>query len=539
MAVPLESPRNSIEYCETFAEGETLFPPLEPVHSPPPVARKKPWALFAFLICAMITVVDMGVFIANPPQTRIFEANICLKYYREADPSVIPADGIIPEKLCKVDRVQQRLASIFGWQDMFDALPGIFLAVPYGALADRVGRKWVFIASLAGLLLSFAWGLMICYFTSLPLQLTWFSSAFLVIGGGPMVAIAIGITMMSDIAPPEKRTTIFLYVTACVLVSEMVAPILAARLMESGDWLPLMLAMGIQVSGAMIALFLPETLHLRDLPEPKDRDLQTFELQPTTSDFHWRSQIRNFQATVHFLRDDWTVALVVFTFLIHRLGRQAMGLLVRYASKRYTWEIKKAAYLTSFRAGTNLVVVATILPLVNYILLKRLRLPSHWADCYLARGSIILTTISFLIMGVAAQPGLLIIGLLVFNMGTGYSAAMRSVSIHVIGGQSSPNVGKLMSTLAMAEAIGSMVAGPLLNELFEIGMDMGSAWLGLPFLGSVVVFAFMTVATFAIDVKDKEPAYIEVHSEDDDIFDEERPTAMLEREDITRSRNPL
>ena len=84
------------------------------------------------------------------------------------------------------------------------------------------------------------------YFTSLPLQLTWFSSAFMVIGGGPVVAMAIGITMVSDIVPPEKRTTIFLYVTACVLVAEMVAPIMAARLMENGDWLPLLLAMAMK-----------------------------------------------------------------------------------------------------------------------------------------------------------------------------------------------------------------------------------------------------------------------------------------------------
>lgn len=162
MAVPLKSPRDSIEHSETLTDGETLLPPLEPTYSPSPVAPKKPWVLFAVTICAMLAVIDMGIFLANPPQTRIFEANLCLKYYRETDPSMIPTDGIIPEKLCKGDVVQQRLASIFGWQDMFDAIPGILLAVPYGTLADRVGRKWVFIASLVGLLLSFAWALMIC-----------------------------------------------------------------------------------------------------------------------------------------------------------------------------------------------------------------------------------------------------------------------------------------------------------------------------------------------------------------------------------------
>ncbi|KAF1922439.1 uncharacterized protein M421DRAFT_10546 [Didymella exigua CBS 183.55] len=108
------------------------------------------------------------------------------------------------------------MAMIFGWQEMFDAIPSIFLAIPFGVLADKVGRKWIFTASLMGLQLSSAWVLGICYFKNLPLQLTWLSSAFYLIVGGPIVAAAIGITMKSDIAPPEKRTTIFLYLTASI-----------------------------------------------------------------------------------------------------------------------------------------------------------------------------------------------------------------------------------------------------------------------------------------------------------------------------------
>jgi MFS family permease len=118
--------------------------------------------LLVGLISVMVTFIDIGAYLAEAPQTRIFEANLCLSYYREQDPSVILGDGSIPERLCKVDVVQQKLASIFGWQEMFNALPAILLAVPYGTLADRVGRKWVFTASLVGLVLSFAWVLLIC-----------------------------------------------------------------------------------------------------------------------------------------------------------------------------------------------------------------------------------------------------------------------------------------------------------------------------------------------------------------------------------------
>jgi hypothetical protein len=354
------------------------------------------------------------------------------------------------------------------------------------------------------------------YFKHLPLQLTWLSSAFFVVGGGPLVAIAIGLTMLTDIVPPEKRTTIFLYLTASVLVAEMIAPVLAARLMEKGDWLPLLLALAIQQVGICIAFFFPETLHLRDLPQPKDGGDVSIELQPKGGHFTLKAQLRNFKVAYIFLRGDKMLSLVVFSFMANRLGRQAITLLVRYASKRYGWEIKQAAYLLSLRAGANLVAVAVFLPILNWFLLKYLRLPAHWADLWLARGSIALTTVSFVIIGLAGYPALLVVGLLVYNFGTGYNAAMRSVAVHVVGGQASPDVGKLMSTIAIVESIGAMIAGPVLSAMYQWGMDLGSAWLGLPFLGSVVVLAAMTALTFSIRVEDREANYMEVQSDDEE-----------------------
>ncbi|KAF2846114.1 MFS transporter-like protein [Plenodomus tracheiphilus IPT5] len=540
MAMQTHSPRESIEM-----EGDPL---LSPVGSAtdfdqlPPIVegkKKKPWIYFVLLIVALIAIIDVGAFLADPPRTRVFEANICLAYYEEHDPTVIGGDGSIPEKLCKVDKIQQRLAMIFGWQDTFDAIPSILLAVPLGAMADKVGRKWIFAASLMGLQLNSAWVLLICYFRTLPLQLTWLSSAFFFIGGGPIVAMAIGITMLSDVVPPEKRTSVFLYLTAVVLVSEMLAPILAARLMDHGDWFPLLLALAIQQAGICLAFVFPETLHLRDLPEPKDGVEEVIELQPTSNNFTLKAQMQNFRTAFTFLRSDWTLAMVVFTFLANRLGSQSLSLIVRYASKRYDWEIKKAAYLLSFRAATNLVAITVFIPLTSVILVKKLRLPAHWADLYIARGSIILTTVSFFVMGIAGYPALLVLGLLIFNLGTGHNAAMRSISIHVVGGQSSPDIGKLMSTIAIAESVGAMVAGPMLSEMFQWGMDLGSAWIGLPFLVSVLFFAVMTVVTFVIDFRDKDSAYVEVSRDDEDAVCEvdsveQARTSALEDSRITR-----
>jgi len=94
---------------------------------------------------------------------------------------------------------------IFGWQDTFDAIPGLLLAVPLGSLADRIGRKWIFVGCLMGVQLNCVWILLICWMRTLPLQLVWFASAFYFFGGGPLVGTAIGLTIVADVVPPEKR----------------------------------------------------------------------------------------------------------------------------------------------------------------------------------------------------------------------------------------------------------------------------------------------------------------------------------------------
>lgn len=193
----------------------------------------------------------------------------------------------------------------------------------------------------------------------------------------------------------------------------------------------------------------------------------------------------------------------------------------------------QAAYLLSFRAAANLVSITVFVPLVNIVLVKYLRLATHWADLWLARGSVVLTTLSFLIIGGAAQPALLIFGLLVYNLGTGYSAAIRSVAIHIVGGQSSPNIGKLMSLFAISESIGVMIGGPLLNELFKWGMDLGQAWLGLPFLGAGMAFGLITIVTFVISVKDRdigEVAYTEVGTEEEEEESMSDSSSAVEQE---------
>lgn len=152
------SPRGSFDDPLLSTLGDDDASPIS--HVPP--KKKKPWVLLCALVFLLIACVDVGAYLAEAPKTRVYEANLCLRYYEKHDTSKIGPDGNVEEELCKIDPVQQKMASIFGWQETFDAIPSILLALPYGALADKVGRKWVFVASLVGLQLNSTWILIIC-----------------------------------------------------------------------------------------------------------------------------------------------------------------------------------------------------------------------------------------------------------------------------------------------------------------------------------------------------------------------------------------
>lgn len=79
---------------------------------------------------------------------------------------------------------------------------------------------------------------------------------------------------------------------------------------------------------------------------------------------------------------------------------------------------------------------------------------------------------------------------------------MRSVSIAVAGGQSSPDIGRLMAVIAIMEGLGAMLSGPLLNASFQWGMGLGRAFLGLPFVLSGSLFILVTVVTFMISIQE-------------------------------------
>lgn len=164
----------------------------------------KHWFGIIIVATLIVFLVDFGGFVSLAPLTRLYESISCYKYYATHDPSGIPVTGIIPEEMCKVSSVQDTVAVLNSWQNVWDVIPGILLAVPYASLADRWGRKPILLLAFFGLVCSFGWILLVCYL-QLPLYAVWLSSVWMLIGGGPVVAITILYSIATDVTPSNRR----------------------------------------------------------------------------------------------------------------------------------------------------------------------------------------------------------------------------------------------------------------------------------------------------------------------------------------------
>lgn len=137
----------------TGSQDSLLLPSSVPAHR---TRCTWPWKHVVVLCIALAVVSDIGEYLYFAPRLRLSESVICTRYYLRHDPSLVGRDGSVPEQFCKVDSVQNELATFMGWQLFFDSIPAVLLPLPYGYLADKHGRKWILFLALIGYTLSWA-----------------------------------------------------------------------------------------------------------------------------------------------------------------------------------------------------------------------------------------------------------------------------------------------------------------------------------------------------------------------------------------------
>ncbi|KAL3421494.1 ATP synthase F0 [Phlyctema vagabunda] len=475
------------------------------------------------LLIATITLIfDIAGYASYAPQLEIFEKIICREYYAHEAQATKGGSIIDPRDYdCKIAPIQAELAILNGWKDGLDTIPGkfidsnlqsqslftainqatgILLALPFGALADRIGRKPVFLLGIFGCLLSDAYIKVICWISPvLPIRSIWFSSVFYLIGGGAQTGAALMYVMVADICPPDKRATAFSQLQAAALISEVVATPVSAALMSVDPWLPFLIGFGLTITGALLALLIPETLVIKQkarstIPTGQVNEVAASSSEPTAPHSLVGSVWKELKILGHSAAGLWkdlNVILILVVFFVSYLGRQSVTLILQYASKRYHWTIAEASYLMSLRGSVNLLVLLVLLPAISVFLESRHSFSTARKDKILTQASLCLLCVGLLVIAFAFRPALIFLGLIIFALGSAIVVTARSLIADLVEKE---RLGTVFSAIGVATSAGMLVAGPLLANAYRWGLYLGTFWMGLPFLTASVLYIIALIS---------------------------------------------
>jgi MFS family permease len=104
---------------------------------------------------------------------------------------------------------------------------GLFLAIPFGILADKYGRKWLMVLNVISICLRTLWTYVVCeskqyhlrmgvsevnefeltgaFPDTFPIRLVWLKGLSSLLGGGSLVTVSLFIVVITDVTPESTR----------------------------------------------------------------------------------------------------------------------------------------------------------------------------------------------------------------------------------------------------------------------------------------------------------------------------------------------
>ncbi|KAK8019002.1 hypothetical protein PG990_004140 [Apiospora arundinis] len=418
---------------------------------------------------------------------QVFENVICDAYYQATHESGTTTGSATPDMTagaCKIPAVQRELAMVRGYQQLMPVFAGVLCTVPYGLLAERIGRVRVLRLYGAGALASLLWVLAVCYLRFAPVRWVWLSGLFLFVGGGDPVASSVVHVMVTDVADPAARAQIFLYLHAADVVSGFFGPAVSAALMETGHtWTVLLIAVGVLFCSAVVLLqFLPETLHLRRQGSADGNGpAETSSEQTATGNSNLLTPLMG------VLSSNPQALLLLAVFAPQTAARELFTVIgLQYSNAKLSLSYARGNLLLSLFQGAQGLVVLVLLPLITHFVANRLGWAAWPRDRLYAITSIAFMTCGLLVVGVASSVTFEAVGLLLVALGSCTTGLLMSL----LGGAVLPSqVSAIYSAALLCSIIMRSLSGPISSGLLVAGLERGAQWIGLPF---VVMAAFMT-----------------------------------------------
>lgn len=282
------------------------------------------------------------------------------------------------------------------------------------------------------------------------------------------------------------------------LVGTLGSPTLSSAMMTAtGPWPVMLVGIGCILAGAVAFMFVPETL------QHSKRGNDTDSNQPKGLRDHVSHTVEQLKDTISILKSSSLILLLLTCLATHPAAAGLAQFLVQFVSKRYEIPIQSTGYVQTAYGAAQFVQALLVLPWLSQLLMqestpKFLRMPNEQRrDLVLTIWSFGLILLGFLVLAIAPSLWMFIFGLLIMALGSASTSLTRSLmSLYVDPEHRS----RLFSMVGMTETIGSMYGPPMLAGLFSLGMRLGGAWIGLPYLGISGLIALVIVALLFVRV---------------------------------------
>ena len=298
-----------------------------------------------------------------------------------------------------------------------------------------------------------------------------------------------------------RRTRIFLQAAVAVLAAQASATTLASLLMgKFGPWVPILAGYGIGVSAAIVALFIPETLQTvqKQSHDPQlSLELGSDAMKPVTWSDRLLDHATSSVESVRFLFENRTVLILTLTFFINTIGTSSINIAIQYASKRFSVLISSAGFLITIRAIITIIYFLALLPFMGRVLETKFHQSGSARDLWLARLTVLCLPFGFTLMSLSPKLALMAVGMVFTALGSGCGSLVRSIANSMVD---IDQVARLNGAISIVDTLGILVSGPLLAEVFSLGLRMGGAWIALPFFIAAILTAIASLILWLVKV---------------------------------------
>lgn len=267
-----------------------------------------------------------GESIQPAPRIAIYESVSCRQYYAKRK-----SHG----SDCKVPAVQEELSLLIGIERLSIIIPSI-LAIPFAALADRVGHSVILSLAIFGVLLEDLFPLIIAWYEDVfPLRLIWLHFVFSLVGGGFTVVVTLLHVIVAQIVGEEERTTVFFRIRAAGVAASVFGYAASGLLMRYNNWLPWIVGLSSLAVATVTAKLVPVTTSYVCYEAESEPNGENH-VNASRSKLH--TVARNFKQVAKVLSGNTHLLVMLVLVFLCQLGFDAVPLMLAiYISQRFGW----------------------------------------------------------------------------------------------------------------------------------------------------------------------------------------------------------